>query len=88
MAKVQIRKGYKAKTIDKDLLSDYLKDGWGEVIIHKSSIVDTIDYKKGQPIKVKQKQTRVEIKYAVTADIKAKDVEIEALKKQLAESMK
>jgi hypothetical protein len=84
MAKIQIRKGYSSKMIEADLLPEYLKDGWGKVVIKRGVEKTVVDYKKGSPIKVKQKQDIVTVEYAIGDDVKAKDKEIEALKKQLA----
>lgn len=83
--KVQVRKGYKAKTIDKDLLPEYLKDGWGEVKIGKKKIAKKVkNFKDGEWVEETQMIDDVKIVYAQTPDALAKDAEIERLKAELA----
>lgn len=91
MAKLLIRnaRGNKQKQIDEQHLEQYLKLGWGKVNIGKPKTIEVVDFaEKGKRIKVKQKVTPITVEYAVDSDLRAKDKEIEALKKQLAEQNK
>lgn len=82
---VLIKKRNYSKTVAKENLGEYLKNGWGEVIIGKRITKKVEDYTLKGTKQVDMEFDPVTVKYSDSGATSQKDSEIESLKKQVAD---